>query len=175
MTFIFLLCSFLLEFNLYSWWNVDLSVKGNFGSLLYKCVCEKRQRVCKRWKQFFLYKASMVQIHLLSLHSSETSRKNHDGPMWYRIPGFCLWTHHQRNNWQHWLWWLRQVEFTAILTQIPNVSIKNSFIENQNPTNKLFIGHSSHFNIIIFICVCMQIFCYSADSQQQPLHGCCGQ
>ena len=25
------LFSFLLEFNLYSWWNVDLSVKGNYS------------------------------------------------------------------------------------------------------------------------------------------------
>lgn len=29
-TFFCFLFSFLLEFNLYSWWNVDLSVKGNW-------------------------------------------------------------------------------------------------------------------------------------------------
>ena len=32
-----LLFRFLLEFNLYSWWNVDLSVKGNHDYLLTYC------------------------------------------------------------------------------------------------------------------------------------------
>ena len=55
--------------------------------------------------------------------SPALSRQNIDGAMWYRISGFCLWTHYQRNHRQYWLWGLHQVGCRLSLKELNITSV----------------------------------------------------